>query len=258
MNTLIRKIKRGFKILKEEGIIYFLNNFLNWLFAWLKIDLPDFLISIRVSKNKLKKFESDDPKIVFDFIFKNFYLAFAPMQIKKEFVELLKIFKERKPKTILEIGTAKGGTLFCFCKLALKDSTIISIDLLGGPFGGGYPEWKIPIYQSFTKTNQKLYLLRKDSHKEETIEEVRKILGDNKLDFLFIDSDHTYEGCKKDFVMYGPLVKNEGIVAFHDIVESPENVGVPRFWKEIKSGRKYRELVKNWDQGGYGIGVIYK
>ncbi|MFH1657312.1 MAG: class I SAM-dependent methyltransferase [bacterium] len=211
------------------------------------------------NENKLKKFESDDPKTVFDFIFKNFFLAFAPMQKRKEFVELLKIFKEKKPKTILEIGTAKGGTLFCFCKLALQDATIISIDLPEGPFGGGYPEWKRPIYKSFSKTDQKLHLLRKDSHKEETLEEVRKILGDNKLDFLFIDGTHAYEGVKKDFEMYGPLVKEEGIIAFHDIVKTPEvNGNVPRLWKEIKAGKKYEEFVKNWDQSGYGIGVIYK
>jgi hypothetical protein len=30
------------------------------------------------------------------------------------------------------------------------------------------------------------------------------------VDFLFIDGDHTYEGVKKDFEMYSPLVRREG------------------------------------------------
>lgn len=49
------------------------------------------------------------------------------------------------------------------------------------------------------------------------------------------------------------------IIAFHDIVPGPEeSVGsVPRFWKEIKSKYKTIELVENWKQGGYGIGVIF-
>jgi len=52
-----------------------------------------------------------------------------------------------------------------------------------------------------------------------------------ELNFLFIDGDHTYEGVRKNFEMYSPLVRRGGIVAFHDIVpRPPENVGgVPRF-----------------------------
>ena len=80
-----------------------------------------------------------------------------------------------------------------------------------------------------------------------------------KLDFLFIDGDHRYEGVRRDFEMYGPLVRRGGIIAFHAIVPGPpENVGgVPRFWREIKNRYKYLEIVKDWNQGGYGIGVIY-
>jgi predicted O-methyltransferase YrrM len=208
----------------------------------------------------LKSFSSNSPEEVFDFSW-NFYNGLIrPMQIKEEFVELLKIFQELDPKYILEIGTANGGTLFCFCKLAQNDATIISIDLPEGPFGGGYPEWKIPIYQAFVKENQKLYLLRKDSHQEETLEEVKKILNGNQLDFLFIDGDHSYEGVKKDFEMYSPLVKKGGIVAFHDIVKHPPEIGceVEKLWEEIKNSFNFKELIKDINQNWAGIGVISK
>lgn len=58
--------------------------------------------------------------------------------------------------------------------------------------------------------------------------------------------------------MYSPLVK-KGIIAFHDIVPGPlEYVGgVPKFWQEIKMQFSYKEIVKDWRQGGYGIGVLY-
>jgi hypothetical protein len=39
----------------------------------------------------------------------------------------------------LEIGTARGGTLFFLTRLASPHATIVSVDLPGGPFGGGYP-----------------------------------------------------------------------------------------------------------------------
>lgn len=102
-------------------------------------------------------------------------------------------------------------------------------------------------------------MIRRNSHDLTTLFELKKILGKRKIDFLFIDGDHTYEGVKKDFAMYSPLVREGGIIAFHDIVLGPsENVGgVRKFWDEIKKGYEYIEIVKDWKQGGYGIGVIY-
>lgn len=69
-------------------------------------------------------------------------LSIRPGQIKEEIIELLKILAKRRPKFILEIGTAGGGTLFQFVRVSSPDAVIISIDLLGGRFGGGYPKWK--------------------------------------------------------------------------------------------------------------------
>jgi hypothetical protein len=127
-------------------------------------------------------------------------------------------------------------------------------------FGGGYPVWKVPLYKSFALSNQKSHLIRADSHGQLTLERVKSILNGKEIDFLFIDGDHTYEGVKKDFKMYSPLVKNGGVIAFHDIVPGPKgNVGgVPEFWQEIKSEYKYLEIVKDGNQGGCGIGLVYK
>jgi predicted O-methyltransferase YrrM len=88
---------------------------------------------------------------------------------------------------------------------------------------------------------------------------VKALLGGQGLDYLFIDGDHTYEGVKCDFGMYGPMVRKGGLIAFHDIAEGlPEMVGgVPRFWQEVKSQYRHDEIIENRDQGGYGIGVLY-
>jgi len=258
-------IKKSIFVLKNYGLKTFIKKVIK--FPINRIDILKKKITEEKVKKKpeevikmLKSFSSNSPEEVFDFSW-NFYNGLIrPMQIKEEFVELLKIFQELNPKYILEIGTASGGSLFCFCKLAKNDATIISIDLPEGPFGGGYPEWKIPIYKAFAKENQKLYLLRKDSHKEETLEEVKKILNGNQLDFLFIDGDHTYEGVKKDFEMYSPHVRRGGIVAFHDIVKHPSEIGceVEKLWKEIKNSFNFKELIKDINQNWAGIGVISK
>ena len=81
-------------------------------------------------------------------------------------------------------------------------------------------------------------------------------MRDNKVDFLFIDADHSYEGVKKDFEMYSLLVRKGGIIAFHDIVPS----GYPtvyKFWNEEKEKYEYLEIIKNRNQNCYGIGIIF-
>ena len=60
-----------------------------------------------------------------------------PGQVKEEIMELLKILVKHRPKFMLEIGTAGGGTLFLFTRIATSDATLLSVDLPGGPFGGG-------------------------------------------------------------------------------------------------------------------------
>lgn len=46
---------------------------------------------------------------------------------------------------------------------------------------------------------------------------------DIKIDILFIDGDHTYEGVKKDFDLYSTILSNNGIVIIHDTDERYEN-----------------------------------
>lgn len=43
-----------------------------------------------------------------------------------------------------------------------------------------------------------------------------KDFKDNSLDFVFIDADHTYEGCKADIVSWLPKVKEDGWICGHD------------------------------------------
>lgn len=194
-----------------------------------------------------------------DFAFRGCYGVITPAQVESEILQLLKILSETNPKFILEIGTASGGTLFLFSRVASEDATIISVDLPGGPFGRGYPKWRIPLYKSFALPKQQIHLIRANSRDRGTLEQVKAILEGEQIDFLFIDGDHSYYGVTRDFGMYGPLVRKRGIIVFHDIVPGlRENVGgVPEFWREIKDNYDSREIVKDWNQNGYGIGVLY-
>jgi hypothetical protein len=76
-----------------------------------------------------------------------------------------------------------------------------------------------------------------------------------EVDFLFIDGDHSYEGVKKDFEMYSPLVKSGGLIAFHDIVDTDlirsAGHGVHIFWRQLKG--KKTEFCINGAWGGIGV-----
>lgn len=57
----------------------------------------------------------------------------------------------------------------------------------------------------------------------------------DSIDFLFIDGDHTYQAVMTDWLLYSPLVKSGGIIAFHDSL--CKEFGVSRFIKDLESGR---------------------
>lgn len=189
------------------------------------------------------------------------YVGFsiAPAQIKQEFLSLITILSKRNILSMLEIGTSSGGTLFLFTRAANPDAKLISLDLPGGEFGSGYRAFRKSIYTNFARKNQRIFLIRADSHQASSLSKVKSIVKGQKLDFLFIDGDHTYEGVKQDFRMYGRLVRKGGLIAFHDICQcSPEiHCEVSRFWNEIKQFYMHEEIINNPIQGWAGIGVLY-
>ena len=144
------------------------------------------------------------------------------------------------------------------CQVAHPNAEIMSVDLPYDRWGEGYAVWRVPVYRRFARRQQTIHLFRGNSHTPEMLERVRKALGNQPLDALFIDGDHSYEGVKMDFETYGPLVGKGGMIAFHDIVENNNlRFQVHRFWNEVKQKYRHIELVNELNQKGYGIGVLY-
>lgn len=184
--------------------------------------------------------------------------AIRPLQNPWEISELMKRVREKQPRVIVEIGTAKGGTLFLFCQHAADDATIISLDLPFGRNGGGYPKWKEKLYAKFAKPGQTLHLMRANSHLDETRTRIEALLKGRKIDVLMIDADHSYEGVKRDYDLYSPLLAEDGFIAMHDVILNrfdPE-IEVHKFWDELKATEKTEELVHDYGQGNLGIGIV--
>ena len=173
------------------------------------------------------------------------------IQQRSEIMSLTRAVAELKPKNILEIGTARGGTLFIWSQLA--SGKVVSCDLED-------PGVRRPLYEAFPPPGSscKVTHLSGDSHDAGFREKVEAQFGDEKLDFLFIDGDHTEQGVEADYNDYHHLVRPGGLIAFHDIVEKqalPTNQ-VYYFWQRLKPTVEIEEFIHNPSQTGYGIGIV--
>lgn len=210
---------------------------------------------IRMIENKLR---SREARFALPFVYRGsgYFKSIEPRQNPFEIEQLYKEVCRLTPQRVLEIGTARGGTLYLWTQAAADTATIVSVDLPGGEFGGAYPPCRAPFYQAFAKPHQKLHLLRCDSHDRLTLENVQRLFDNKPVDFAFIDGDHTYDGVLKDFRFYGPLVRPGGLIGFHDILPRPDmpEIQVDRFWQEIKGIYDTTELIGS-DSSGRKIGI---
>ncbi len=155
--------------------------------------------------------------------------------------------------TVIEIGSHRGGTTAMFLAAGAK---VVTIDMPNGPWGGvgensaqqrddllraQYPGAYFPIWG--------------DSHSPMTKITVMKEVPLESADLLFIDGDHSYLGVREDYLMYYALVRRTGVVAFHDINDTPfhrdRGVVVSDFWKQLE-GTDKREFSVGAEWGGIG------
>ena len=166
-------------------------------------------------------------------------------QDKEELEALLLCLNDVEIKRVLEIGTWRGYSAEVWVK-AFRPELLISIDI-----GEEQDLWDG--LENPGKTDV-VYGYGVDSHDPKSFLYIVKILQKNLIDFLFIDGDHSYEGVKKDFDMYSPLVRKGGLIAFHDVaVKDNDSVEVYKFWEELKTRYPYRLIHIR----GTGVGVIH-
>jgi len=185
-------------------------------------------------------------------------------QISGEFLEFMRILQRRAVRNVLEIGTLMGGTLVAFSRIAVPGSLLVSVDNALKD-----KEWRKAALEALALPQQTIRILEMDSQKEITRDRAKELFGGETVDLLFIDGGHNYECVRRDYELYGPLVQPGGLIAFHDIAHPGTRggskgggCGVGYFWRELKEqalpGITYREVVRSWQQGWGGIGILVK
>ncbi len=120
--------------------------------------------------------------------------------------EALMRYAEQANIAIVEIGVYRGGTNEGFSQVAKEGVPVFGIDNFS--YNRDWMKTPLEIFDCISEY-KKSFLILGDS----------STLGKHwtlQVDFLFIDGDHSYIGCKKDVLAWEKNVVIDGIFAFHD------------------------------------------
>lgn len=168
-----------------------------------------------------------------------------------EYDQLARLYRQRKPRRVLEIGTFHGGTLHLWLTHAAPRCLVVAVDT----YAVGVDNR--PLYPDWTKRSTILHVIEGDSHAPETIGRVGTFAP---YDWIFIDAAHYFADCLADWANFRPMAAPGAVVVFHDLLTAPNHpeIQVDQLWDQIRrAGYLTQEIVANPDSDWGGIGVVY-
>ncbi|MBU6148958.1 MAG: class I SAM-dependent methyltransferase [Verrucomicrobia bacterium] len=152
------------------------------------------------------------------------------------------VIRAEKPNVVVEIGSASGWSA-CVMGCAIKANGLGHLYAIDPH---KITEWNDgKVHDTFPVMRHNLRKLGLD--KIVTI--IRKTSQDaackweQKIDLMFIDGDHSYEGVKKDWELFQPHFHYYTVVIFHDTIWEVgrvkeefrrKDMGVPQFVEELR------------------------
>jgi cephalosporin hydroxylase len=179
-------------------------------------------------------------------------------QNQQELDAFVKLLKNEKIASFLEIGSKFGGVIWAVAKIMPPASKIVSVDWANQPWGRSDSVQSLKAcFQELKAVGHDAHLLDGDSTAPEIVEKVYAL---GPFDACFIDANHTLPYVTKDWNNYSKICK---LVAFHDISAwRPNNdwrgripIEVPMLWNEIKKDHRHVEI--KLDPRDNGIGVLW-
>jgi predicted O-methyltransferase YrrM len=168
------------------------------------------------------------------------YSSIKMSQERNSIKELAKTVVEEDPTTILEIGSARGGSFYIWCRYIDSAEVLVSLDLR-------FPGRRDRFFQQFS-AEKEIIAIEGDSQKEQTYELVNDHISTRDVDFLYIDASHKYSDVKYDFERYSRLLGGSGMIGLHDITHP--GTGVPQFWEELQNEYETEEFGRGTVKNG--------
>ncbi|MBI4596917.1 MAG: class I SAM-dependent methyltransferase [Candidatus Omnitrophica bacterium] len=149
----------------------------------------------------------------------------------QEFVDVL--LKRQHCATALEVGLGYyGSTHFLWRLIFNRVITIEKSHERVRSFGTSMRRF----YKRWVLDDRRSAFLIGMSYEPSTVQNAYQSASDG-VDLLFIDGDHQYHSVLTDWLLYSPLVRPGGLVAFHDIgLTVKGQYGVPEFLRRLSSG----------------------
>jgi hypothetical protein len=130
--------------------------------------------------------------------------------------------------TVVEIGSWKGKSTYCIAR-GLRSGTIHAID----PFDASGEAESKAIYSKKRGAQPLVEQFRENLRSRGVLDKVAVHPGYSQefagrfpaIDLLFIDGDHSREGCAFDFDTFSPALKPGGYLAFHDFDPVRDDLG---------------------------------
>lgn len=171
-------------------------------------------------------------------------------QVPWELNHMLGIVAAMSPKTILEIGCWKGGTLWHWIDLPSVEKVVAVDDEMRN--ADQWHEWA-------DRAGVELVTIEGRSQKPDVVAEARR---EGPYDLVFIDGDHTYDAVLEDWNNYSHMVADGGAIALHDIIPRL-GYGVDMVWTSAKAHHASRWIeigqraVEQGNEGTCGIGIAW-
>jgi predicted O-methyltransferase YrrM len=153
---------------------------------------------------------------------------------------------------VVEIGSWQGKSTFCISK-GLKSGNVYAIDPFNRDAGkdfGSQIEYNNKIFEDSLEFGFKKNMIDFKVVDKITIKKGYSYDFHNdfsEIDFLFIDGDHSIEGCKLDFDLYASKIKSGGYLAFHDYYPDRNDLGPTFVINEIVSQSDSFIFYKSYD-----------
>ena len=156
-----------------------------------------------------------------------------------EFLNGLTLIRALSPhiRTILEIGVYGGWTMRAWLDIGGPEATAIGVDMLLRPS---------------TPFPPSVRLIEGDSHDPVTIARVKALLPTG-VDLLHIDGDHTLQGCLDDYNNFAPLIREKGVLVFHDILSGD----VRATWREVVKQYPTVQIQNKDPKAAMGMGLAF-
>lgn len=156
-----------------------------------------------------------------------------------------------RPASVVELGTHTGFSCFAFAEAAARLGHPMVISALdswqGDDHAGFYGEEVLESVRLIAERDYpgSVRLVRG------WFTESRPLFEDASADLLHIDGRHGYEDAVEDYEEWRSVVREGGVILFHDIAERDRGFGVWRLWERLE--REHRTFAFHH---GHGLGVL--